>query len=117
MSLLKVVIMHFVASLEVIALYVVYHHVLTIEQLDNELAVLRVGVYAADIIVRDPYRAVVFLGTYNKIPRAYLVPHHRKLIRNIVDNLLKKLLLVLLAEHVKPSSDEGEQQDDENHDE
>lgn len=50
-TLLKVVIKHFVASLEVITLHVVNHHILTIELLHNQSAVLNVGMHRTDVVV------------------------------------------------------------------
>ena len=80
--------------------------------------------YAADIVVRDPYRVVGFLGVNHKIPRTSLVQktHYniktiRKDVRDFVDSLLYKLLLVLPSELVEPSGKDSEQQDEENHDE
>lgn len=56
MSLLKVVIKHFVASLKVVALHVVYHHVLAVEKFYCQSAVFNVGMNAADFVVRDLLR-------------------------------------------------------------
>lgn len=111
MPLLKVVIKHFVASLEVIALHVVNHHILTVEQFYCQSAVFNVGMNATDIVVRDPYRVAVFCGIYHKIPRTYLVPRHSQLIRSFLDNLLKELLLVLQAELVDSRGEDGKHED------
>ena len=123
MPLLKIKVIHFVCSLEVIALHVLNHHILTIELLDNDFAVLRVGVYAADIVVGDPYRIVAIFGINREIPRSGLILIHRqcnlgaKERGNLADSFLDKFLLVLPSEPVDPSGEDGEQQDDENHDE
>ena len=95
---LHVVVAHFVGRAKLVVLHVLNHHILAVELLDNEFAVLCVGVDAADVVVRDPYREVGFLGVNHKIPRAslILIHHHgdfgSKERGNLVDSFLNKLL-------------------------
>ena len=104
---LHLVVEHFVGSAHIVADYVLYYHILTIELLDNYIAVLRVWMYAAYIVVRDPYRIVAVLGVNYKVPRTGLV-----LIQcychlgvdkrgNLVDDSLGKLLIVFRPMAVK----------------
>ena len=75
---LHVVVAHLVARAQLVVLHVLDHHVLITELLDNDLAVLRVRVHAADIVVRDPYRIVAIFGINREIPRSGLVLLHHQ---------------------------------------
>ena len=119
---LHVVFAHFVARAHLVVLHVLNHHILITKLLDNDLSVLRVRMYAADIVVRDPYRIVAVLGVNHKIPRAYLVLIHY-LGKNFLDGFVNKRLftvesflnerqLVLCVELAYPCYKDDEQQDD-----
>ena len=120
---LHIVFAQVVGRAQLVVYYVLYHHILTIELLDNYFAVLRVRVYAADIVVRNPNRIVAVLSIDHKVPRTGLVlichRFHLRVVKrgNLVDGFLDKLLIVLPSEPVEPSGENEEQQDDENHDE
>ena len=78
---LHIVVAQFAARAQLVVHYVLYHHVLAIKLLDDDIAVLRVWVYAADSIVRNPNRIVAIFGVNNEIPRTRLalICHHRHL--------------------------------------
>ena len=69
---LHIVVAHVAARAQLIVDHVLYHHVLAIKLLDDDIAVLRIGMHATDIVVRDSYRIVAVFGVNNEIPRASL---------------------------------------------
>ena len=130
---LHVVLAQVTGRTQLVVDYVLYHHILITELLDNDFSVLRVRVYATDIVVRNPNRIVAVLGINREIPRAGLVPVHchvnarrngcGNLVKDFlngfvnkllltVESFLKERLLVLCVELVYPSCEDGEQQDD-----
>lgn len=121
---LHIVLAHVVARAHLVVHHVLNHHVLITELLNNNLSVLRVRVYAADIVVRDPYRIVAVLGINREIPRAGLLLIHC-LGKDFLDGFVNKCLLtvesflnerqlVLCVELVYPCYKDGEQQEDDN---
>ena len=84
---------------QLVANYALYHHILAVELPDDDFAVLRVWMHAADSVVRNPNRIVAILGVHHKIPRASLaLTCHRFQLGvvkrgNLVDDSLGKFYL------------------------
>ena len=69
---LHIVFAQVVGCAQLVVDYVLYNHILAVELLDDDIAVLRVWMHAADGIVRNPNRIVAILSINHKIPRASL---------------------------------------------
>ena len=106
---LHIVFAHVVGCAQLVVDYVLYHHILAIKLLDDDIAELWVRMHATNVVVRNPYRVVAILGINHKIPRTglVLIQCHCNLgvdkRGNLVDDSLDKLLLVFWPIAVKHS--------------
>ena len=93
---LHIVVAQVVGCAQLVVDYILYNHILAIELFDDDIAVLRVWMHAADGIVRNPNRIVAILSINHKIPRnsLALICHrcHLGVVKrgNLVDDSLGK---------------------------
>ena len=117
---LHVVVAQVVCRAQLVVDYVLYHHILAVKLLNDDIAVLRVGMNATNIVVRNPNRIVAVFGINHKVPRAdlALICHRFNLgvvkRGNLIENFLDKLLLVFRPIAVKHSREADVQQEDDN---
>ena len=119
---LHIVVAQVVGRAQLVAFHIV-NHPLSVELLDDEFTVLRVGMNTADSVVRNPNRIVAILGINHKIPwpGLVLIQCHCNLgveeRGQPVDGFLEKILFAHPSNLVEPCGVDNEQQNDDNRNE
>ena len=70
---LHVIVAQVADQAQLVVFYILYHHILSVELLDDDFTIISIWMHAADIVVRDPYRVVAIFGVDNKITRTSLL--------------------------------------------
>ena len=76
---LHIVFAHVAGRAQLVVDYVLYHHILAIKLLDDDIAELWARMHATNVVVRNLYRVVAILCVNHKVPRTSLALACRQL--------------------------------------